>query len=359
VAGLRPSRSGFAVVRDLTCVVHVHSTHSDGSGTVAQIANAAKRAGVDVVLLTDHDTLAAKRHGEERWYDDVLVLVGEEVSPTDRDHFLAFGVESEVRRTLSGPEICAAVADQGGFGFAAHPFSRGNERFRRSGIPFGEVDCLDGVELWSFLNDTGERLRGVGDLARMVLTPQRVIGGPPQENLRAWDELCQRRRVVAIGGLDAHQFGIRVAGRVPIRMMGYRRAFHQLHTRVQIDEPLTRELEHDRALVYEALREGRCYIAVDALALARGFQFEASNESRTLPMGGEAPFEPGWTLHARVPRTARIRLLRDGQVVAEADSDQLHHSIERPGVHRLEVALSGRPWIYSNPLYFRDPQTYS
>src|SRR3954468_6173565 len=71
---------------DLTCVIHVHPNHSDGSGTVAQIARAARRAGIDVVLLTDHDTLAAKRAGEERWYDDVLVLVGEEVSPTDRDH---------------------------------------------------------------------------------------------------------------------------------------------------------------------------------------------------------------------------------------------------------------------------------
>src|SRR3954466_10669304 len=95
---------------DLTCVIHVHSTHSDGSGTVPQIARAAQRAGIDVVLLTDHDTLAAKRAGEERWYDDVLVLVGEEVSPTDRDHYLAFDIEREIKRTLTGLEICEAVS---------------------------------------------------------------------------------------------------------------------------------------------------------------------------------------------------------------------------------------------------------
>src|SRR5689334_10104605 len=210
---------------DLTCVVHLHSTHSDGSGTVAQIARAAERAGIDVVLLTDHDTLA----GEERWYGDVLVLVGEEVTPRNRDHFLAFDIAERISPRLSGPEICEAVRAQGGFGFAAHPWSRGNDRFKRGGYPWGEFDCLEGVELWSFLNDVGEQLSSVRDVARMILAPQSIIGGPPERNLREWDRMCQTRRVVAVGGLDAHQFGIRIAGHVPIRAMGYARTFKQLH----------------------------------------------------------------------------------------------------------------------------------
>jgi hypothetical protein len=330
---------------DLTCVIHLHSTYSDGSGTVPQIARAAKRAGIDVVFLTDHDTLEAKRRGEERWYDDVLLLVGEEVSPTDRDHYLAFGIDKEINRRLTGPEICEAVAAAGGFGFGAHPFSRGSERFRRPGIAFGQRDCLDGVELWSFLNDTGERVRGFRDLARMILTPQRAIGGPPEDNLREWDQLCQSRRVVAIGGLDAHQFGIRIAGRVPIRLMGYARAFKQLHTHVLVDEPLTHELERDRALVFDALREGRCYIANDQVADARGFSFTH--------MGEELAFEPGHELLIRTPRPAHIRLLRNGETVAEAESSEVRHSIELPGVYRSEVVLNGRAWIFSNPVYIR------
>jgi hypothetical protein len=332
-------------VHDLTCVVHVHSTHSDGSGSVPQIARAAKRAGVDVVLLTDHDTLEAKRRGEERWYDDVLVLVGEEVSPTDRDHFLAFGIDEEISRRLSGPEICDAVRAAGGFGFAAHPFSRGSERFKRPGIAFGALDCLDGVELWSFLNDTGERVRGFRDLARMILTPQRAIGGPPEGNLREWDRLCDARRVVAIGGLDAHQFGIRIAGHVPLRLMGYKRSFEQLRTHVLVERALTRELEHDRALVYDALREGRCYIANDQVAAAAGFELSH--------MGEELPFEAGLALLARTPQAAHIRLLRNGEPVAETTGAELHHSIELHGVYRIEASLRGRPWIFSNPIYVR------
>lgn len=329
-------------------MIHVHSTHSDGSGTVPQIARAAQRAGIDVVLLTDHDTLEAKRRGEERWYDDVLVLVGEEVTPTDRDHFLAFGIETEINRRLSGPEICDAVAAAGGFGFGAHPFSRGSERFKRPGIAFGERGCLNGVELWSFLNDTGERVRGFRDLARMILAPQRAIGGPPEGNLREWDQLCQSRRVVAIGGLDAHQFGLRVAGHVPMRLMGYKRSFRQLHTHVLCEREPTRELEQDRALVYDALREGRCYIANDQVADARGFNFTH--------MGEEIADGRGLTLRVQTPQRAQIRLLRDGAIAAEAASDTLDHSIELAGVYRVEVRLRNRPWIYSNPVYVR---TYS
>lgn len=337
---------------DLTCVIHVHSTHSDGSGTVPQIARAAERAGVDVVLLTDHDTLEAKRRGEERWYGRALVLVGEEVSPTDRDHFLAFGIDQEISRRLSGPEICEAVRTAGGFGFGAHPFSRGNERFRRPGIPFGDPGCLDGVELWSFLNDTGERLAGVRDIARMVWFPQRIIGAPPEDNLRQWDRLTQERRVVAVGGLDAHQFGIRVAGRVPLRLMGYKRTFQQLHTHVLTEEPLTRELKRDRALVFDALREGRCYIANDRVAPARGFGFWADGDG-TVPMGAEASGETRLTLHARTPLRAAIRLLLNGRPVAAADAAELEHEASEPGVYRVEARLRDRPWIYSNPIYLR------
>src|SRR3954449_4502059 len=103
-------------MRDLACVVHLHSLYSDGTGTVPEIARAARASDVDVVLLTDHDTLEARRRGEEGWQEGVLVLVGEEVSPRGRNHYLAFGIEEEVRhRGMSPSEICAAVRERGGF----------------------------------------------------------------------------------------------------------------------------------------------------------------------------------------------------------------------------------------------------
>src|SRR4051794_34142656 len=250
-------------MHDSACVVHLHSLYSDGTGTVPEIARAARASGVDVVLLTDHDTLEARHRGEEGWHDGVLVLVGEEVSPRGRNHYLAFDIEDEIRhRGMSGAEICAAVRERGGFGFAAHPFSRGSERFRRAaGMPFDDLECeaLHGVELWSFVTDTAERIQSIPAALRFIAAPGRWVDHPPARNLAEWDRLCALRRTVAIGGLDAHQFGRRV-GPVVVRLMGYRRSFRHLRTHVLAEAPLSGELAGDRELVYAALREGHCYL---------------------------------------------------------------------------------------------------
>jgi hypothetical protein len=315
---------------DLACVVHLHSTFSDGTGTVPQIVAAGARAGVDVVLLTDHNTRAGAVY--EGWHGSVLLLVGEEDTPAGRDHTLVFG---------------------NGLAFAAHPFSRGSQRFRRlsQGMPHTGLasSALTGIELWSFVTDTAERVRSVREGLLFAAAPLRVLRHPPLENVVEWDRMCRSRRVVALGGLDAHQIGVRAFGHVPLRLMGYARSFRQMRTHVLVDEPPSGFLEADRALVYEALGEGRCYIAVDALAPARGFAFWAS---AGLAMGAEAPFA-GQTLHARLPRPGELRLVRDGVLIASAFSSRLDFDATAAGVYRVEARLGGRTWILSNPIYLR------
>jgi hypothetical protein len=336
-------------------VVHCHSTYSDGTGTVPEIAAAAARAGVDAVLLTDHDTLEARRQGHERWFGDVLVCVGEEISPKRGNHYLAFGVEHEVDRRLPPGEVIAAVSEQGGIGFMAHPFSRGSERFSRSGIPWEDLEAgpYTGIELWSWVTDTAERFSSLTDVARFVAAPQRVVDHPPARNLAEWDRLAARRPVVAIGGIDAHQVGRRIRGRVPLRLMSYARSFRHMRTHVLLDAPVTGEVGADVAAIYAALRAGRCYAAIDSLAPARGFSFGAE----AVAMGGEAPLGDGHELVARLPRPARLTLVHDGHQVAVTNGTELRHQASEPGVWRVEARLPAygreRTWILSNPVYLR------
>jgi PHP domain-containing protein len=312
-------------VHDLTCAIHLHSTFSDGTGTVPEIIRAAQKAGVDVVMLTDHDTMKGKRY--EGWHDNVLLLVGVEVSPKNHNHYLAFGIDEPIdHRGMSAADICAAVADAGGFGFAAHPFSEGPKIFEHPPMPWRDLDHegLTGIELWSFVTDTGEAVASWREAARFVATPERMLNGPPERNLREWDRMNRTRRVVGIGGLDAHQIGRRIFDRWVIRLMGYARSFRQLHTHVWCDELPNGDLEHDRAQVYDALRSGRCYIAADALAPARGFSWDGAG--------------------VELPRPAEIRFVRDGGVIETVHGAEASNA----DADRVEVRLDGRTWILSN-----------
>jgi hypothetical protein len=350
-------------VIDLTCVIHVHSTHSDGTGTVREIAQAAAAAGVDVVLLTDHDTLSARYHGHERWWGSVLVCVGEEVTQRPGHHYLAFGVDHPIDHHGMAPEeVVRAVAAAGGVGFAAHPFSVGSPLLSR--VPAaGWLDPTPreatGLELWSMVTDATERLRSWRDVARFLLAPGAApqMDHPREEALRAWDRAGASRRVVAIAGLDAHQFGLRLPGGHVIAPVSYKRSFELLRTHVLLERPTSGDADADRAAVYDALREGRCYIARDALAPAGGFRFWAEG-SHHVEMGEEAPASGGFTLHVRLPRSADVRIVRDGNELAHAArATSLTAAAREPGVYRVEASLRDRgrqrSWIISNPIYLR------
>ncbi|UGS37640.1 CehA/McbA family metallohydrolase [Capillimicrobium parvum] len=344
---------------ELTCVVHVHSVYSDGTGTISEIAAAAARAGADAVLVTDHDRMGGLAHAG--WHGDVLVAVGVEVSPSHGSHLLAFGTPAPVRhngRALA--QILDAVHEAGGVGFAAHPFSRGGWVLGRAGraAPWGDLRVpYDGLEVWSLVTDTLEYLRSPRALLRFRRRPDEVLADPPAENLAAWDALGARRRVPAIGGLDAHQFGLRRRGRVLVRTMAYERTFALLRTHVLLDAPPTGDAAGDTARVYAAMAAGRAFIARDSLADATGFRFAGAGG--TVAMGDEAPLPAGGLeLVAQTPTACELRLLRDGEVIAADDGvADLRAHVDRPGVYRVSAHLvrhgRRRTWILGNPIYLR------
>ena len=127
--------------------------------------------------------------------------------------------------------------------------------------------------------------------------------------------------------------------------MSYRRSFRHIRTHVLTEEPLGGDLEHDRRQVFAALRAGRCYIAVDALAPARGFGFWAENGARRVEMGEEAP-AGDWTLRVELPAEAEVRYFRDGERTETQE-------VNGPGVYRAEAHRGDKTWVISNPIYLR------
>jgi predicted metal-dependent phosphoesterase TrpH len=73
--------------------LHSHSTASDGTDPPAEVTRRARAAGLDVIALTDHDTLAGHDEAREALPDGLTLVGGMEMSCSlgDRSvHMLAF-----------------------------------------------------------------------------------------------------------------------------------------------------------------------------------------------------------------------------------------------------------------------------
>ncbi|MFC7464939.1 CehA/McbA family metallohydrolase [Brachybacterium sp. GCM10030252] len=70
---------------------HLHTVHSDGKYTPEQVATAAREAGLDFIVSTDHNTTSSHGVWGPLAGDDLLILTGEEVT-TRHGHWLALGM---------------------------------------------------------------------------------------------------------------------------------------------------------------------------------------------------------------------------------------------------------------------------
>jgi len=119
--------------------LHTHTDASDGWPTPLQLVeHAARRAGLDVMAVTDHDTiegaLRAAEYAARR--SKLQVVVGEEVSSLD-GHIIGLFLEHRVKPGMSAAATVHAIHDQGGIAIAAHPFWRTQRRARTPGQVHG------------------------------------------------------------------------------------------------------------------------------------------------------------------------------------------------------------------------------
>ena len=110
-------------IKDMLCVeFHSHTNASKDSLTPpADLIAAARRKGIDRLIITDHNTIAGARVAQV--LDPELVIVGEEIMTT-RGEILASFVTEEIPPFLSPAETIRRLKDQGAFISVSHPFDR-------------------------------------------------------------------------------------------------------------------------------------------------------------------------------------------------------------------------------------------
>jgi hypothetical protein len=351
---------------EIVANLHTHTRYSDGSGTHKDIAQAAIRARLDAVIVTDHNLLV---QGVEGYYRNgqkkVLLLVGQEVHDQSRDpqknHLLVFNANRDVAPLARDPQqLIDAVREAGGLAFLAHPKDPEAPAFNESDISWvsWEVTGFTGLELWNGLSELKVYAKSKLHGLFYAYFPHFIAHGPVPEVLAKWDELLtDGKKVVAIGGSDAHAMRMRMG---PLSRVVFPYDFHfkTINTHIFLSQPLTRDPLFDRNLIYEALAGGQCFVGYDLPFPTKGFRFTAQGRESKANMGQEIPSEGGVTLQARLPTFAECRLVKDGVVIRVWKRGLTGtHITTEPGVYRLEAyrRYLGRQvgWIFSNPIYIK------
>ena len=218
-------------------VAHIHTTASDGGGTLDEIEEAAATTGLDFIIVTDHNSMAGKPR-EGYGASGILTIVGTEVS-NHEGHLLATGLPAPAYRfSGDGLDALRDLDDLGGLAFAAHPESPRDElRWTGWALPGSwGLEVLNGDSQW--------RAAGWARLFRSALLYPlntdyallRLVQRSPA--LDRWDELLTRRHAPAIAGADAHGT-LRPGPSSSLPLPTYEAVFRVAQNYILLERPLT------------------------------------------------------------------------------------------------------------------------
>jgi len=99
---------------------HCHTVASrDSLVTPQQLILAARKAGLDRIFITDHNSIQGALEAQQLAPE--LILIGEEIK-TSQGELLAYLLKEEIPGGLSPLETIAAIREQGGVISVSHPF---------------------------------------------------------------------------------------------------------------------------------------------------------------------------------------------------------------------------------------------
>jgi len=355
-------------MNELIVNLHMHTVYSDGDGSHQDILNAAIKSGIDVAIVTDHNTLVG---GVEQYFKSGnhkgLLLVGEEIHNQDRQpqksHLLVFNANQELAQFASDPQtLVDRVNASGGLSFIAHPVDPELKLFHEDDISWVDWDVagFTGMEIWNGFSEFKGRIKNFLSAIFLAFNPHYVAEAPYPAALEKWDELLMAgRKVVAIGGSDAHALRLHL-GPLKRIVFPYEVHFESINTHILAPAPLTGNMMKDKQMIYETLEQGHSFIGYDLPASTKGFRFTAQSTGKAAQMGDEVEIEHGVTFQIRMPEKANVRLIRNGKIIREWDDSEFCTFItSEAGVYRVEAYIQylgkSRGWIFSNPIFVKKP----
>ncbi|MBN1906451.1 MAG: CehA/McbA family metallohydrolase [Deltaproteobacteria bacterium] len=344
--------------------IHVHSSLSDGRGSYTEIAEKASRNGIDFICFNDHSHMNKRFSLEEEGLygtKPFALLIGAEIGK-DSHHYLAYDIKTLPDCEEASPqEVIDSVNEQGGFGFMAHPFEKGMP-FMEKSVAYRwhdlSVTGFTGICIWNFSSRWKERVKSIFHGLFHLCFKVQALKGPSRETLNYWDELCQKRKVVAVGGSDAHGTVFKLWF-LRATFLSYGFLLNTINIHIFLKKRFYKDFNAAKTDIYEAMKAGRLFIANDRLAPARGFKcYLLSDDGSDLLMGEEDTFRSEGNLLVELPSKGEIRVIRNGETVYRQRGMEAVYSVKEKGVYRVEVyryvsVFGWRPWIFTNPVYLR------
>ena len=313
--------------------IHIHSKFSDGSGDIEQITKAAKKAGLDWIIITDHNLMEVK----ENFYNGVCVIVGEEISPKDSYHYLGLGINKVISPKIGVENYINEVVKSGGFGFAAHPDEADYRKNKAKSIKWLDKNIVpDGIEIWNWFSDWADNYddSNIFKIAYGYFFKHKLIRGPHAETLKWWDNLnnIKKEIVPAIGGVDAHALKI-LKYIVPVTVFPYEQMFKTINNVIISDEKIPNLFDEQKKYILNALKNG------DNIIINR-------HVKDTIPLISFADNK----IEVQLLDNAEIRIMKNGCMVLKEVDKGLIFPVKEKGKYRVEIYINQKPWVYTNPI---------
>lgn len=356
---------GDLASRTVAGAYHVHTTRSDGHGDRQQVAGAAARAGLKFVILTDHGD-ATRPPDPPAYIDGVLLLDAVEIS-TAHGHLVALDM-ARAPYPLGGSAdaVVEDVHRLGGFAIAAHPDSpKPTLRWTDTSAPIDGIEWLNADSEWRDEDRTTLVRAGLAYFLRPAGAIASLLDLP--ESLERWTTLSRTRPVVGLAAVDAHGgAGRRMEDQNrtlfgSIGIPSYEASFRTLSNRVVLDTPLAGEASADARAIYAAIRRGRVFSAIDAIASPALLDYSFESGLERAALGTALADDADGALVARVPAPpgSELAILRDGRVVATTHGTEIRHVLTGArGAYQVRVLAPGAPgmppmpWLVSNSIGF-------
>ena len=163
----------------LICDLHVHTNYSkDGESSVEEILRRAEEEGLDVIAITDHDSVDGAKKALSI-PSAVLVIPGIEVS-TKQGHLLVLGVTEIIPSGLDVVETMSIARRMGALLILPHPYHvwrHGVARRKKSGMT-----AVDAVEVFNSRYIVGSANKKAARIAKRLGKP--CVGGSDAHNAK-------------------------------------------------------------------------------------------------------------------------------------------------------------------------------